>query len=75
MGSIPGLERSPGSSLGLMNLGNGNPLPYSLPGKFHGQRILAGYSPWDCKDWMQLSTLAHILYAYVCVYTFSDSYI
>ena len=20
-----------------------------LPGKFHGQRILAGYSPWGCK--------------------------
>ena len=22
------------------------PLPLFLPGKFHGQRILAGYSPW-----------------------------
>ena len=21
-----------------------------LPGKFHGQRSLAGYSPWDCKE-------------------------
>ena len=21
-----------------------------MPGKFHGQRSLAGYSPWDCKE-------------------------
>ena len=40
-GSIPGLGRSPGK-------GNGNPLQY-LPGKFHGQRSLAGYSPWGHK--------------------------
>ena len=40
MGSIPGLGRSPGK-------GNGNPL---LPGKFHGQRRLVGYSPWGCKE-------------------------
>ena len=32
-GSIPGLERSPGE-------GNVNPLPYLLPGKFHGWRNL-----------------------------------
>ena len=35
---IPGSGRSPGG-------GNGNP----LPGKFHGQRSLAGYSPWGHK--------------------------
>ena len=34
--SIPWLGRSPGE-------GNGNPLQYSLPGKSHGQRSLAGY--------------------------------
>ena len=29
-----------------------------LPGKFHGKRSLAGYSPWDCKEtW--LSDWAH----------------
>ena len=31
------------------------PTPVFLPGEFHGQRSLAGYSPWDCKrvkhDW------------------------
>ena len=25
------------------------PTPAFLPGEFHGQRSLAGYSPWDCK--------------------------
>ena len=25
------------------------PAPVFLPGKFHGQRSLAGYSPWGCK--------------------------
>ena len=33
----PGSQRSPGE-------GNGNPLQYS--GECHGQRSLAGYSPW-----------------------------
>ena len=36
LGSIPGLERSPGE-------GNGYPLVF-LPGEFHGQRSLVGYS-------------------------------
>ena len=26
------------------------PTPVFLPGKFHGQRSLGGYSPWDCKE-------------------------
>ena len=26
------------------------PTPVLLPGKFHGQRSLAGYSPWGCKE-------------------------
>jgi len=25
--------------------------PVFLPGKSHGQRNLAGYSPWGCKEW------------------------
>ena len=37
MGSILGTGRSRG-------VGNGNPLIF-LPEKFHGQRILVGYSP------------------------------
>ena len=42
-GSIPRSWRYPGG-------GNGNPLRYSLPGKSHGQRSLAGYSPWGCTE-------------------------
>ena len=36
-----------GGSLGKRN---GYPLPVFLPGEFHGQRSLAGYSPWDHKE-------------------------
>ena len=39
-GSIPGLGRSPGE-------GNGNAL---LPGEPHGQRSMAGYSPWGLEE-------------------------
>ena len=37
-GSIPESRRSFGGRIG-------NPTPVFLPGKFHGQRILMGYSP------------------------------
>ena len=30
------------------------PTPVFLPGKFHGQGSLAGYSPWGYKEWTQL---------------------
>ena len=35
------------------------PSPVFLPGEFHGQRSLAGYSPWGCKvsDTTELLTL------------------
>ena len=39
LGLIPGLGRSPGG-------GYGNPLEYSCLENPHGQRSLAGYSPW-----------------------------
>jgi len=39
-GLIPGLGRTPGER-------NGYPL--FLPGEFHEQRSLVGYSPWGCK--------------------------
>ena len=42
-GLVPGLGRSSGE-------GNGYPLQYFLPRKFHGQRSLAGYSPWGGKS-------------------------
>ena len=42
-GSIPGWGRSPGE-------GNGNPPQYFFPGESHGQKSLAGYSPWGPKE-------------------------
>ena len=33
----------------------GQHTPVFLPGEFHGQRSLAGYSPWVAKTWTQLS--------------------
>ena len=43
LGSIPGLGRSPGG-------GHDNPLQYSSLENPHGQRSLAGYSPWGHKQ-------------------------
>ena len=40
---IPALGRSPGG-------GHGNPLQYSCLKNSHGQRRLAGCSPWGCKE-------------------------
>ena len=57
LGSIPGLGRSPGG-------GHGNSLQYSSLENPHGQRSLAGYSPWSCKEsdtTVQLSTPPHML--------------
>ena len=33
-----------------------------LPGKFHGQRRLAGHSPWVAKRWTQLSKHTEYFY-------------
>ena len=55
-GLIPRSGRSP-------RVGNGNTLQYYLPGRFHGQRSLMGYSPWDHKEsgtTEQLSIRAHV---------------
>jgi len=43
LGSVPGLGRSPGG-------GHGNSLQYSCLENPHGQRSLAGYSPWGHKE-------------------------
>ena len=34
----------------------GQPTPAFLPGEFHGQRNLAGYSPWGCKESDMINT-------------------
>ena len=43
MGSIPGLGRSPGG-------GHGNPFQNSCLKNPHGEKSLAGYSPWGHKE-------------------------
>ena len=55
-GLIPGSGRFPGE-------GSSNPLQVFFPGESHGQRSLAGYSPWCRKELdrtEQLTTHAHI---------------
>ena len=47
--SIPGSERSPGEK-------KWQPTPVFLPGKSHGQRSLAGYSPWAPRSGHGLTT-------------------
>ena len=42
-GLIPVFGRSPGE-------GNGIAIPVFLPGEFHAQRSLVGYSPWGHKE-------------------------
>ena len=56
LGSIPRLGRFPGG-------GHGNPLQYSCLENPHGQRNLAGDSPWGLKEsdtTEQLSTLQRV---------------
>ena len=68
LGSIPGLGRFPGG-------GQGNAFQYSWLKNPHGQRSLAGYSPWISKEsdtTERLNTNMHIftntnIYMGVCV--------
>ena len=43
-GSVHEWRRFPGER-------NGYPFQYKDTGEFHGQRSLAGYSPWGPKEW------------------------
>ena len=57
LGLIPGLGRSPGG-------GQGNPLQYFCPENPHGERSLAGFSPWGRREsdtTERLSAAQHIL--------------
>ena len=60
LGSIPGLRRSPGG-------GHGYPFQSSCLENPHGQRSLAGYSPWGQEELdmtEQISTYTH-----TCLFT------
>ena len=59
-GLIPGLGRCPKGGIG-----NPTGTPVFLPEKSHGQRKLAGYSPWGQKE-LDMSEHA---YAHMCTYT------
>ena len=54
MGSILGLGRFPWSR-------KWQPTLVFLPGEFHGQKRLAGYSPWDRKESDMTEHLTHTL--------------
>ena len=57
LGSIPGLGRFPGGGHG------GSPLQYSCLENPHGQRNLAGYSPWGVEELdmtERLTTVQHM---------------
>ena len=49
--SILGSGKSPAG-------GNGNPLQYFFPGKFHKQRGLVGYSSWDLQEFHMTEQLS-----------------
>ena len=53
LGLIPGLGRSPGG-------GHRNPLQYSCLENPRGQRSLAGYSPWGCKELDMIERLSFV---------------
>ena len=63
-GSVPGLGRPAGER-------NWLPTPVFLPGEFHGQRRLGGYSPWGYKEsdmTERLSIAQHVcICAYLCI--------
>ena len=62
LGSIPGLRRSPGGE-------DGNPLQRSCLENPHGQRSLAGCSPWGCKK----SDMTEQLTQHILFYKWDDS--
>ena len=51
------------------------PTPVLLPGKFHGQRSLAGYRPWGCKESVFFFSLTLLLFFLSIKVFFSIKYI
>ena len=81
LGSIPGLERSPGEGNGYQSrVGKipwrreWLPTPVELPGEFHGQRNLAGYCPWGYKesDTTEQLSLSYIQQLYLEPYVLNN---
>ena len=57
-GSISGSGR-------FLREGNGNSLQYFCQGKSHGQKSLAGHSPWSHKSWTGLRHKSNYIYIYI----------
>ena len=60
-GSIPGLGKIPWRRAWEST-------PVFLPGESHGQRSLAGYSPWVTKSQTQLKQLSRHTHSIICIY-------
>ena len=43
------------------------PIPVFLPGESHGQRSLAGYSPWGCKESDTMEATEHTFIYLICL--------
>ena len=57
--------RRPSGDAGLIPWGRKwQPTPVFLPGKSRGQRSLAGYSPWGCKEWNMTEQLSTFIITY-----------
>ena len=74
----PAMQKSWVWSLGREDpLEKGMATHSSMPGEFHGQRSLAGYSPWGCKEsdvTEQRCTHTHT-HTHSYSYSFSDSFL
>ena len=57
------------------------PTPVFLPGEFHGEKSLVGYSPWGCKesDTTERLTFSHIIFKkhviFICLLTMYISFL
>jgi len=49
------------------------PTPVFLPGEFHGQRNLVGFSPWGCKEPDMTEQLIHTCILYKTLYMILSS--
>ena len=58
LGSIPGSRRPPWRRAWQAT-------PLFLPGEFHGQQSLVGYSPWGCKELDMTKVTYHAFRCYV----------
>ena len=61
-----GLPSAPALSTCLMH-------PGFLPGEFHGQRSLAGYSPWNCKE-LDLTFIYTYTYTHIYIQTHTHTH-